>query len=186
MFTYCLTQCISVDTLPFLCEWQHAKVGFPYVVARAAPLNGVHFLIRICEQVFISALHSVQMLKYIGHVCQSYIPLITCKQLCVITPLISQKHFWFLPQLIQTGQHSAPRQPPDLSGAIRLYAPLPFRHTEMQICGILAVLPLQSLSYAQHLPAQVPGLLVKSWQRVPPGAKKQCITITLGVSLSHG
>ena len=45
-------------------------------------------------------------------------------------------------------------------GAIRLYAPLPFPRPEMQICGFLAALPLQSLSYAQHLPSQVPGLLV--------------------------
>ena len=51
-----------------------------------------------------------------------------------------------------------------LCGAIRLYAPLPFPHTEMQICGFLAALPLQSLLYAHHLPAQVPGLLLKSWQ----------------------
>ena len=57
--------------------------------------------------------------------------------------------------------------------AIRLYTPLSFPYTELQICGSLAVLPLQSLSYAQYLPAQVPGLLVKSWQRVPPGAKEK-------------
>ena len=38
----------SVDTLPYLCEWEHAKVGsFPSVVATAAPLNGIH--VRIGE-----------------------------------------------------------------------------------------------------------------------------------------
>ena len=42
----------------------------------------------------------------------------------------------------------------------------------MQICGFLAVLPLQSLLYA-YLPAQVPDLRVKSWQRVPRGAKNK-------------
>lgn len=50
------------------------------------------YFIHICEQVFISALHLcvqfIQMLKYICHVCQSCTLLITCKQFCIIAPLI--------------------------------------------------------------------------------------------------
>ena len=53
MFTYCLTQCSSDDTLPFLCEWQHAKVGTIHVLLPELHLwtESIYF-IHICEQVF--------------------------------------------------------------------------------------------------------------------------------------
>ena len=54
----------------------------------------------------------------------------------------------------------------------------------MKICRFLGVLPLQRLSYAQQFPAQVPDLLVKSCQRVPP-VQKTVRKDNIWVSLFH-
>ena len=93
---------------------------FPHVVARGAPLTRTEsiYFICTCEQAFILALRScvqfIHMMKNICQVCQPCTPLITCKQLCVIRPLICQKYFKLLPQLIHMGQYLSPRQPSDL------------------------------------------------------------------------
>ena len=58
-----------------------------------------------------------------------------------------------------------------LCGATGLYAPLPFPHITMQICGFSEVSSLRSEPCVRPHSTQELGLLVKSWRRVPRGAK---------------
>ena len=119
MFNYYLTQCSSINTLPFIGEWEHFKIATFHMLLPELHLGteSIYFICA-CKQVFISALHSyvqfIQIIKNICQVCQSCTTLITCKQLCVLGPLLRQKHFKLLSQLIHTGQHLAARQPSDL------------------------------------------------------------------------
>lgn len=93
LFTYCLTQCKTVDILPFLGVWEHVKVGTFHMLFPELHLwtKSLH-CICTCEQVLISALHScvqvIQMLKYICQIYQCGTPLVNWEQLSAIILLI--------------------------------------------------------------------------------------------------
>ena len=149
----CLTQCSSVDTLPFLCEWEHAKVGTFQVLLPELHLWTEPILVsRISFQPHIRVFSSFRCWN-IWAMHGSLAHHSSLASIVVIAPLISK----IVPPAAHT--HGPTLCPTTTTGpqygAIRLYAPLPFPHTEMQICGFLTVLPLQSLSYTQHLPSQV-------------------------------
>ena len=169
MFNYYLTQCSSINTLPFTGEWEHFKIATFHMLLPELHLKtkSIYFICA-CKQVFISALHScvqfIQILKNICQVCQSCTTLITCKQLCVLRPSFVKKHFKFLSQLIHMSQYLAMRQPSDLymkqqDFMLRSH----FLTTKSRRCEFSQIATLLSLPCAQHHPTQERGLPVKSW-----------------------
>lgn len=99
-------------------------------------------------------------MKNIGQVCQPCTPLITCKQLCIIGPLICQKHFKFLSQLIHTGQHLAARQPSDPRMKQQGFVLRSHFLTKSKYVTFH-----RSWLHKVYHPPQERGLLVKSWLR---------------------
>ena len=102
MFNYYLTHCSSINILSFIGEWEHFKdATFNMLLPELHLWMESIYFICACKQVFNSALHScVQFRRWkISANCPR------------LGPLICQKHFKFLPQLIDTGQHLDMRQP---------------------------------------------------------------------------
>ena len=174
MFNYYLTQCSSINTLPFIGDWEHFKIATFHMLLPELHLGteSIYFVCA-CKQVFISALHScvqfIQIIKNICQVCQSCTTLITCKQLCVL----GSSETLYVPLAAHTHGPAPCRATTigPLHETARLYAPLIFSHTKPHICEFSQLVTLQSSPYAQHHPTQERGLRVKSWLRGLRGVK---------------
>ena len=159
MFTYCITQCSSVDTLPFCVSGNMLRLVLSMCCCQSCTFERNPFILSVfvsrlsfqpCIPVFIFRCRNISaMYASLAHHSSLASSFASLHPSLVKNTFSSTRSSYTQANILPRGNHRTSVM------SNKTCAPLPFPHTEMQICGFLAILPLQSLSCAQHLPAQV-------------------------------